>query len=1234
VKRSERMELTLLGYGIGSDVAKQLVAEGYGVTRLRKTPTKELAARFGEVVADKVKARLRRKPVPSETLLRLIDECDWGCCICWRRGGHGPVIVHHITKYSDTQDNSYDNLVVLCPIHHDEAHTTSELSGPRLPPEMLRQHKQDFAKAISGWKAGTRPEPGSETPSSQDFSDQQLQELCSTSLHQYGQEEQFLTVREAWIQRETRVPTETSDHSIELLVAQAGMGKSVSAYHALEQHLASGGYGFWLPVRFVEGAVSLISALDTYLQGLAPGLRQAIVEQHIQAVPSRAPLLLVVDDVSRASNPTQVLARLLQWTKPSKRGRTQSIGSEPRYVVVCPVWPRFWQAVKRRFGGETNWVRVTKLGPLTTAEAAEAIRRATSSSITGVEASELAYRLGGDPFLIGLASLRVWEAAGAPPGCVADEILQGFINDKLSDASESDDAPPRLIASDYRNALMRLVSEMLQRRRLRPMWQEVRSWFASDADVLGALDWLCRDRQLCRIDSGTDVFTFRHDRILSALMAETIAGMLDKHAEYGDILLEPFFAEEIGQALARSVVVPELLALMAEHLPLALAEALQSIGEPTTAHHRAVVGELIRWGMKYQRGGPESVRNAMLASLLRTDSSAVMDITDIYLDDNLGDWRLLARFRNGCSASGVEYCKRHGLAPVFSPSPYGRIWYDIVEHAVHHHRQAILPGLQETLTSPNTSDADRKGAVVLAGFLGSPELVEHIVAAWSRDSDKASLLTRVVPAATRCLSEKNAGLADALMAYWAELPDVPESDRGRVRDSVSGSCWSLFGFGITDAAAEYLRAKAWQHATLRANVACMLSTCDEPDGIEFAVRVFAHQDRGTLASDSEHDRSDTEHFLYFWHRAAGEGQRLSAETMDRLKGLWRTSKEDQGIRAVAFRLWLTQATREHLGVITEIGRESPLFHDAARARMRLRDSNVVPQILDLLSGDTVWLQLAHLVWDIRSREHMIPVVDDYLAALAHSTPNDYSGGVSDDHYNLMNLLLRIPPEDAETLLSRNWGHLRYSRLFIWASMLVGTPRCKDMASQSLSECPDGVDIFDGFFARFTFFGPSIRMEQLDNLRPFAARMTDEQVAGLATVCQHLGPEGVEWSRKNLSDLLEERGLREQYHPTMQDLVLRLDALAERPNPYYWAGQWLEDVKVATGVDLPLEALERWMASDTTHERYEFVAACIDVAGSRSDLDILDKYPVQYAHLFATEWTRESTKFSVRRRTLD
>jgi hypothetical protein len=90
-------------------------------------------------------------------------------------------------------------------------------------------------------------------------------------------------------------------------------------------------------------------------------------------------------------------------------------------------------------------------------------------------------------------------------------------------------------------------------------------------------------------------FVFRHDRIQQALLVESMIELLAKITSDSEILYEPFYAEIIGRAIARSPQSKEFLRELRNRLPLALVEAIRCFATPTTDYHQAIAEEVKKW---------------------------------------------------------------------------------------------------------------------------------------------------------------------------------------------------------------------------------------------------------------------------------------------------------------------------------------------------------------------------------------------------------------------------------------------------------------------------------------------------------------------------------------------------------------------------------------------------------------------------------------------------------------
>src|SRR6185369_14355587 len=54
---------------------------------------------------------------------------------------------------------------------------------------------------------------------------------------------------------------------------------------------------------------------------------------------------------------------------------------------------------------------------------------------------------------------------------------------------------------------------------------------------------------------------------------------------------------------------------------------------------------------------------------------------------------------------------------------------------------------------------------------------------------------------------------------------------------------------------------------------------------------------------------------------------------------------------------------------------------------------------------------------------------------------------------------RLTREQAEQLLQQNWEHVRYSREFIEAALLIATPKTCALVAEAVAACPDPRPLF-------------------------------------------------------------------------------------------------------------------------------------------------------------------------------
>jgi len=1061
------------------------------------------------------------------------------------------------------------------------------------------------------------------------LSESLLGTLCEQSLANY--EKQFLTSPNTWVSREIESQIEkgtyTHTYTIQLFIGESGSGKSAAAYQILKKHLGSGGYGLWVSDELLRECTSLETALDKVLRDLYPSLLPDAGRVALRLIPEGSRLLLIVDDVNQANSPTRQVENLINWSKPKQSQLSDSPLSFSPYLVVCPVWPQILGSISRDLK-ETAWVNNVFISSMTSAEGMAAVQTTTSDAgmeITTTEAISLATSLGNDPILIGLFASLLSSTQPCELNSLTENVVERFIKTAINEVSSS---PGTLLEIEYRDALSSLTTFMLKNRRLFPLWKEIRDWFRESPDELTALRELTGHEKLCRLNAERKL-VFRHDRIQQALLLESMIELLTDTNLDLDILYEPFYAEIIGRAIARSPQSKEFLRELRNRLPLALIEAIRCLGTPNTDYHQTIIEEVKEWRNNSLETGfiPESVLDAVCWSLLEINSPAVIEITDKF-----PPYRpvLLARLRNGCAVSGVRDCLNQSQF-CFSPFSQDKLRNQALEQAKRYHKEKLIKQLKQLLVSHVATDQERAGTLTLSGFLRFSELEDEIATCWELVTEKKLVLFAAIWAATQCCGAEPKKLLDPLMVYWAKLADKENPDNVFLQDwFVHDLSWPLAPHGIRDHVINYLIAQCNVHEPLRWPIIVICESIDTPDAIEFIVR---------SAADIERRIAGTEE-VSFWTlelpnnwNGTRKLHKLSLGTLERLRCLWQNPANDEFLKSQAFRLWLTGIESEQIDILRGISSDSVLFRYALWRRAQFGDCSTVPDLLPFLS-ESRWFYVAHHVWcekiKIRAQHH--------LAAFKDNIPTNFLGGWLFDHISLSRLLSRIPVQDAEILLDQYWDHLGYSCCFIQTALYVGTPRCLELAASSISQCPANIPIFKNLFEHleshygFTFTSSDWQkpwtVKCLENLMPYLDRLDESQIWQLNDVCCLL--DKPEWSQRHLLPRLSEEH-RKCVYPLDDDLLEELNKFAVEENSEWRVRHWLDGRWISNSRALSI--VNRWLAFNPTVKGLQIAAACIKAVGTREDLSILEQYQIEGSPDEIAR-IKESTRFAVYRRSLD
>jgi hypothetical protein len=115
----------LLGFGLNTDLIEKIAQHNYTVESLRSATKPKLAETFTEDEIAIIKAGIERAPIPDGISSEVVRKSNGCCPYCGDGNGTRPYQIHHIIPYSETQDNSEANLLLICPTHHVWLHKNS-----------------------------------------------------------------------------------------------------------------------------------------------------------------------------------------------------------------------------------------------------------------------------------------------------------------------------------------------------------------------------------------------------------------------------------------------------------------------------------------------------------------------------------------------------------------------------------------------------------------------------------------------------------------------------------------------------------------------------------------------------------------------------------------------------------------------------------------------------------------------------------------------------------------------------------------------------------------------------------------------------------------------------------------------------------------------------------------------------------------------------------------------------
>ncbi len=1030
----------------------------------------------------------------------------------------------------------------------------------------------------------------------------------------------------AWVSRglDRAIAEAIQEQDVVFIIAESGFGKSVACYKRLDQHVAAGGFGLILPHQVVNSALTIEQAVEAALLQLHPKLVAGAGLDAFSLCSSDHPLVLVVEDINKSGQGRFLAEKLVKWSsvgKESGRSGDTSGGRPDRglWRLLCPIWPEIVASL-----GDTTRKQLQNLAAvgaaLTVQEGREAVQRRAKPRglfLSDLDADGVSEALGHDPLLIAL------HEPGDHPQ--PELVIEQFIDTSVARLAIK---LGKYTASDYRAALRSMAGAMLSHRELAPSWPALLSWVASDSDTPAMLRHLVHHSEIIRLlgPATKEHIAFRHDRVRDALFTEAIASMIRNGTLGDDLLGEPYFAEVIGATLLYDDVPLAIVDRVHATNPLALFHALRLFREPSSAIHHAVLAAIEVWLADPKTHAPQNshLRREALAALSRTESSQVVGLVRKFKEKDTMWTAWQALFINGDVAGGLQLCLN------FEPG-VGAIWRDRqIEHAKMRFGSQLRTAIGQLLRKPDLDSGARVGALRLAGYLAAPQLAESIEASWNLDVEKGNHLKDYLWASAQCCGNDPDRFLGPVCDAWAALPSEKNDNLPSPRDDLAAHevRWA-FHKDIPVSAIHYFIRRA-KGEDLHWPITYMLHGLDHPDAVEFVIRKLADTDRrleGTknISFFSISAKDDWE------RRQEDQGRPMSRESRDRLLSLWQNQENDKHIRKQAFRFWAATETDGDLNVLRSVDASDPLAAESALwQRLKRRDHTAVPGLLLKLKSDTnnrsYWWQFARAVWCDELKE----ALEEELSARRASASRAWGTATDSDH-QISELIMTLPPSQAEALLLEHWDHLQFSEVFVQAALYVATPPLLGHVEQVIKSCPN-----PGAMFKYIHFHYGIRTKgrtgithrrQFEALGPYLDYMEDQTIYTFWEQCNEHG-----WF--DLRRKLFDRHLSNKYNSRAyldeNQIISSLDKLV-LDQQVHWIDYWIEDY-LKTGIS-PAEVIRiigNWLAVQKTFPAMQLAAMAVVQIGRRRDLQLLT-VPIDPKD--AADALRTDTEFAVKRRSL-
>jgi hypothetical protein len=993
------------------------------------------------------------------------------------------------------------------------------------------------------------------------------------------------------------------------VIGDSGSGKSVACQKLLAGHLDVSGLAFVLNDQLLRRSIAIEEAIDSELRRLHPTIEKGAGRRALELATESDPVLLLIEDVNRSAEPGKLIDRVVGWaTKQDAAG-----DHNPRsWRIICPLWsqsiPKSSDSSQKYIG--TNAIYSTTFSRNEAVEVLVSNARTRMHSVSEIEASSVADALGDDPLLIDLFE---WEADANPHRVVADYVTRAL--ERLSATSNL------ATVDEYRASLTEIGRYLMSNRLRRVRWLDFRDFMQQHPEVISRTRELFNDRQIIRLSSssaGVEEIVFRHDQVEFHVLGHCVVELHQQNALGSQLLADPYYAHVFGQALLFEPFNPSLASRVYELNPLALFHAVRKRTSAHSKPHQSAVELCKKWlsqpasrSRRYRR-----LRYAILSQLRQLHDPIAIELLDLIPD---ASWvKDEIRLLNGDARAGIRICANAG-AGVGHPRRDS-----LIAHAQQYYGAELNSEIDHALRDSTVSAEYRSGAIRLAGFISSTNLLDALTTAWEAEAERQELLPDYLFAAAHC-SGKKSSLLTSLCDFWELLPDARRSNMYSERDEILVHDFKFAcRRGLPETTIRFFVSRA-QTSSLQEQIETALGVVDHPLAVESTIRWRASRRRAA------NDKGES----WYWRSLAEEwlggfdGKRkMSQSSKQTLEDLWLSKQHDPFLRREAFGLWSAAATSSDLEKLRAAAVDAVISDDVLRTRLKLRDVSAIDEFVDRQKSPKNWHWWQH----VRGFRHpkLVAEIDRQLERRRPAAGQ--KAETSDAHWMLGEMMIRADSADATTLLVKHWDHVGTKPYFVQAALYCATPETLSVAAKSINSSPDAKELFAHIHMHFgvktTGHAGVYDVSQLEALVPYLHLLDENCVYIFWDLCNE--KRWYEFRKKHLDPRLSGQW-RKVAEIESSYIDESLDALVENKrydDAYLWAERQIEKYDLTR--NLLLKVVD-WSKRRGTLDSLAVATRVFEETATRADLDLIDQ--LRFEPVSETSEIIDDAKFSVMMRSL-